>query len=367
MIDRQVFVGQYVDISAAFVRNGVPIQPQDDDVYPNYAIKDAYGSIICVGKGDLAPDGLYHANFTVPSNAVASTVDHKWTLDWEMVDTNGDSFTQEELFDVAIPDFSLADFKEQQKLVLVNFELPLVLPLPAPANDVKMYLSDTSGINTLSNPLEAILDGMYSDFYAYKTTIPAGILKARTDYIAMWRADMGVGSINTNIVKVHCVDMLAMSLISDLRMYLDKVLKPLDVYTGYRDSDLYYALLGGINYMNNVVPLTGWTIYEVYSNVQLRQPLIMAAAWWALSVQFLAEVDSTFSFGSQSVSLEVDRSSQISEAADKLKEWLDNGFKEMKKQLMNQGNGFHLALSYPTVGSSASADTAAALGVGVWR
>lgn len=294
MIERVVYVGQQIDTTVIFVEDGTVIQPVDSNLYPNYLVKDINGDVVSFGIASLNPDHSYHATFTIPIDCSISTPTNKWTIDWEMVSLNGKSYKQTEHFDVALPSFSMTDFKEQQKMTLYNFPIILHLPLPtfvSPSTISFTLTEEESGTVVFSGSPSQ--EGIYNELYVYKITVPSNTTKPSFDYHGLWSFQLN-NTTSEYFVKLYSVNAFLMSVISDLRMFLDKTLKPLDLYIGYRDSDLYYYLRYGMSYLNMLVPITDWTIDTIKSIKLIKHPLIMAAAMWGLNTQLLAEGDNSF-------------------------------------------------------------------------
>jgi hypothetical protein len=357
MIDRNCFLGQDVEITASFTESGVLVEPKDIALYPNYAVKDPNNDIVAFGVGTFdGLDNLYHAEFTIPILAPVSTVDNKWSVEWEMLGTNNKNYRFIETFDVALANFeSAAEYKEIQKLTLASSPLILSLPLQLQPSEISFTLNDLNETVLYSAPdaldppvIEApTLSGTYNNCFVYNITIPASIMTAEQEYLGVWTFEEN-GTRNF-IIKIYAINLYIMSLLSDLRMLMDKTLKPLDLYIGYRDSDLYNYLVNGRNTLNYIAPFTTWTFTNIKTMPYLSTPLLVAAAYWGLTTQYLAEVDNTFDYAGQALTLSQDHASGISDAASKMKEYLD-AFKEQKLSMIRSGQGFHLGISYPRVG-----------------
>lgn len=354
MIERVVYVGQNCDISAVFMENGLPIQPIDPVLFPNYAVFDTDGDLVSFGIGTLnTVSNSYEANFTVPLSANISTKDQKWVIEWELVDTNQKSYKYREFFDVVYPTFNEENLKEQKKVTLASLPLNLHMPIPVQATGISFNLYDMSESQVLT--VTPVQEGIYNDFYVYRITIPSGATTAGNTYSALWRFTLN-GIEKAYYTTVDSMDLTTMKLISDLRLFMDKVLKPTDLYLGYRDSDLRFFLEQGKELLNGMVQWTTWDYSFYYTTPGFKLGLIYAAAWFGLNVQFLAEGDSVFDYGGQAVTLSVDRTGYISEEIGRLWEWLDGGggaggFKTLKKNYLRAypNQNFHLGLSNPTV------------------
>ena len=356
MIDRLVYIGQNVEISSTFLDEyGNVIVPSDPNYYPNYVVKDVDGDVVSFGVGTINNvTKSYEASITIPTRAKVSTPDVKWSIRWSLVDVANKEYFQTELFDVALPNYEDTEFKEQKKLTLCTLPIVLTCPILSEPDSIIFELYDESDAVVLS--LTPTLEGIYNDLYIYNVTIPANTTTARKIYGAIWTFEIN-GLSHSSFAMLYSVSLYELGLISDLRLFIDKSLKPLDVYLGYHDSDLYFGLVNGINYLNLIPPtITQWTLDNVLENNMLRTPLIWAAASVVLNMQYLAEADAAFDYSGQAISLTVDHTSYIESKMERLRSYLDDQFAKQKSQMVNANmpgtgnlNAFHLGTSIPTV------------------
>lgn len=356
MIDRLVYVGQNVSISASFLdAYGNVIQPRDPNLFPNYVIKDTEGDIVSFGVGSLNQvSRSFEAEVTIPTRGKISTPQAKWMVRWTLEDIAGKEYVQTELFDVALPNYEDTNFKEQKKLTLNTLPLVLTCPILSEPDTITFELLNTS--NQVVFTIAPAMEGIYNDLYIYQVTIPANTMTARETYGAIWTFTLN-GVQHSVFTMVYSVSLYEMGLISDLRLFIDKSLKPLDLYIGYHDSDLYFGLINGLNYLNMIPPtITQWTLDTLLSAEVLRTPLIWSAAAFVLNMQYLAEADAVFNYSGQAVTLDVDHTSYIESKMDKLRSYLDDQFAKQKSQMVNANmpgtgnlNAIHLGLSIPSV------------------
>jgi len=347
MIDRTVYVGSTIPITATFLDdNDLPITPSDPTIYPNYVVKDINQDIVAFGVGTLdLVSNIYNASFVVPKSAIVSTPDSKWTVEWEMLSESDATYKHMEYFDVALPNFTESNYKEQQKVTLFNLPVVLSIPLESDVSNISFNLYDINDVVIFSGvPYQ---EGVYEGVYIYSVLIPANITTAGHEYSGIWTFTTTVQ--NSLFVKLYSANLYMMSLTSDLRLLVDKILKPLDLYLGYRDSDLIYSLHHGLSYLNLLVQYTDWDFNFIKSNPTFVTPLLMSAGWWLLSSQFLAQVDESFDYSGQAVSLTVDRTGGISEQMERWKSYLDEQFTMQKKHYLRGMQNFWLGVSTPTV------------------
>ncbi len=360
MIDRIVYLNSSVDVTMAFMEAGVPVIPSDPAVYPLWMVKDPMGNVVDFGVGTFnAGDNLFHASWAVPEDAPLSKDTAKWSIDWDVLSNTNIRYKSTEYFDCAHPDFDATSVKEQQKLILSTVASSLSVPVPGTPSNISFSVTNLQGdqVWTPSAGNEPANKGMYGDYYIYTVTVPANTLQGNTQYLGIWQIELG-GSTSTFIVKIFGASPYELSLVSDLRAFLDKALKPNDLIIGYKDSELLNFIYRGLDTLNQFPPPSNWTLSDI-NNLGLNSILILAAAWWGLDVQYLAEADSMFDYSGQSISLTSDRTGFIESEKSRIWEYLDGTFKIQKKNLARQGaaggsqGGYgscSLGISLPTTG-----------------
>ena len=351
MIQRSVYLGETVNATASFFEDGVLIEPTDSNLSPTYLVKDSNDGIVAFGIGTINVDNLYHCSFNISVNSPISTDEKKYTIEWDLTaKTTGKLYKASEYFDVVHPSYNVMNEKEQQKLALRVVPTVLSLPLPSVPSQISFTLYDQNQnvITFTGNTPTSV--GKYDGYFIYNVTIPANTFNDRWDYIGVFTYTIN-NSQETFVQVIHCADMWAMSKVSDMRMYLDKVMKDMDLYTGYRDSDLYFHLKSGLEMLNMVFPTTSWTWTDFQNTLNYANyALIGYACYSALRSQYLAEGDSAFDYSGQPVSLTVDRTGFIEAEIGRFESWVDNVIKPWKKdttrKMRNVGN---LALAFPSV------------------
>lgn len=349
MIPRSVYLGEQVEASATFFENGQPVQSKDPTQYPLAVVKDAEGNLVYASVSTFFPmDNSYHVTFEIPDNAILSTDEFKYSIEWELVSTLGKSYRLTEFFDVWHPSYNLTSSKEQQKLVLPFVPMELSVPLPGKPLEIKLTIyNDSNAVISTINPVNK---GIYSGYYIYTANIPANTFKENKFYAAVWSFTLG-NEESVFYQKIQCADLWAMSKISDMRMYLDKVMKDIDTYVGWRDSDLYFHLQQGLNHLNILWLPTDWTFISMKGTLSFMfNGMLTCALYSALRAQYLAEGDSAFSYSGQPVTLEIDRTGFIEAELGRLQDLIENQIKPAKIQAIKRmRNGGHLNLTYPSV------------------
>lgn len=352
MIDRVVYINQLVGFDMVFRdEDNNLVEPLTPALYPNYMVKDINNEVVAFGVGTLdSVDKVYKGEFVVPSDAKLSTPKHKWKVEWELLASNGKKYNAREFFDVTHPQFGEIDLKEQQKLTLSSSPCIITLPLPAIPESQVFDVVDGRGGSVLSNGLTPQEYGTYGDNFLYTATIPPNTMAPNNIYNVVWKFTLPGSFESVYYKKLICTDIMHLQQISDLRMYLDKVLKPLDQYTGYRDSDLYFYLQEGLAHLNMITPLTTWTHVSFSGTMSMFLPLWSTCACWvALQSQYLAEADQAFNYSGQAVQLDVDRTGYIDSQLGRLESFINERIPQIKKQLIHGMQGFHLQVTWPSV------------------
>lgn len=408
MIPNNICPGERVKASAYFVNpDGSQIQPADPYLYPVWRIIDHVGDIVISGIGTyndksrcyeaefMMPDYVeLSASYTNPSVDTSNQDNRPYMIEWEVVDIRNNSHTCRETFFVSNPLFTM-EVKEQQKITIPMASLPLSIPVVRNLSvDTQLIfqvynLSSNGSSTTATWSALPQRNGSYGEYYIYSVEIPPNTLTENEEYLGVWQfSDSPLGGriqkrINPTDDKVCtttyvdttsgtpdgypvtstsrtvftqvilCANLLIMKLLSDLRMYLDKVAKNLDIYTGYRDSELYFHLKRGAEYLNSFGLLSQWTLIDWMQNPMLKGGLywlLEGAKYSALRSQYLAEGDSTFDFSSTPVSLSVSREGFIESELSRIQDGLANQFTQTKNQLIkSQKSVGYLGLQFPGV------------------
>jgi len=347
MIPRTVYLGEEVAALASFFKNGQVIEVIDSSIYPFYTVRDTEQKFVTGGVGTLGVDNLYHATFTIPSDAAISTPEAKYVIEWEMLSITGETYILSEYFDVIHADYNEIIQKEQQNISLSFTPLKLVLPVPSEVAEVTFVVYDElSNIVYTGTVVEA---SKYSNLFIYETTIPADTLTSGKIYSGVWTFRVQE-EISVYLRKITVCDLYSLNKVSDIRMYLDKVGKSIDLYTGYRDSDLIFHLNQAVSLLNLISPITEWRLLDFTTTLKAAEyVLIQAACYSALKSQYLAEGDNAFDFSGQPVTLTVDRTQYIESELSRIQEYLENVFPLWKKQFKNRQHSSALGLTWPSV------------------
>jgi len=352
MISRTVYLGEEVRATASFFNNGIVIPSRDPSLYPYYTVRDTNQELIAGGVGTLSTDNLYHCTFFIPEHALLSTDVAKYVIEWELISPTNESFVSTEYFDVIHPTYDNIVKKEIQKITLPMTPLVLNIPLPDDPDTITFTVYNEYNVSQFTVMPQST--GLYSGFYIYTVTIPPNTFGNNRTYLGVWTFTIdNVESVY--VQKINIIDMFTMSRISDMRMYIDKVCKDVDLYVGYRDSDLVFHFQQGLNIVNTMPLITEWkpTDFINYSGLAPAiYGLTMAACLSALRAEYLAEGDNAFDYSGQPVSLTVDRTQYIESEIGRIQEYLTSEFAAFKKQFIRRQYGVNLGLAFPGVNNN---------------
>ena len=354
MIDRRVIKGQEVTAKTMFLDDeGNQLVPFDANKYPYVTVVDSNGGIISEGVAIYDPNlGEYSYTFTVPTEAPPSEGDKPYRIIWLFVDQNKREFKAVEYFDVLSGRDAYYNFdKENLKLCVCNVDFDIVIPVPIQPDEIIFNLNDGSNnIFSLSNDDIKYLGKYSDDYYFYKVEIPANTTLPHKKYHGIWKITVNA-STNYFYNLIYSIDITTVQFISELRAMLDKVMKPQNLYIGYRDSDLYFYLLEGLDLLNSIWIPTSWDLSVFLHGKLPRICLLFAGMYVALNAQYLAEGDTAFSYSGQPVTLDIDRTGFIESELGRLEDWLKNDFANLKKEAIKRGmfGGIEgsLGITYP--------------------
>lgn len=330
-------VGFYTDGSKL-----TPLIPKNPLLYPSYEILDLNG--VAIQTGVLMQDGApgeYSVSWTVPQDALLSNPNQRYAFRISIVTNVNEQAEFTHQFDVTDNKITATEDRSQTTLVLSGNEVRLMLRRTSRIdldNDGALSLRLVSG-NTSSNvyvpigpggvDLVTLANGQIAetpngDSFIYTYTIPAGSVVGNCQYIALWdiRQDLTAAQEN-QFQLIQAVTGAILNMSVQLRQLIDKYQKQQGKVQAYEDSDIVEYLNRGMDLINTRHPLTNWDISFI-AGTSFKTFVLMAAAWYGLNAQYLAEVDISFAFSGQTVTLDYDHGPMLAEAMSRFKEWLDD-------------------------------------------
>lgn len=327
----------------------VPISPS----YPSYVIYDPNGTPIQSGVGIPTTPGNYSLDWLIPKDApltyfqqapqqyndkdqgvpLTAPQSGRYRIEWVMVTAENFNVQYVEEFDVRDAAVTQSHNRELKYLTLCGkkcrilyrtTELPDLVNLTVTirGNDKCPIVSET--LNTLlpvpnQGNVKYAKDG---DSYVLYFDIPEGTTRPNTCYVILWEifeSEFDPPAIQWQVLVA--ISSLMFPMMTSLRMLIDKFQKRIGRLQAYEDSDLLEYLSQGNRMVNLGYPTTHYQLHQLPDD--LLTFVVLAAAWWGLNSQGILETDLSFNFSGQSVTMGVDRASQIDSHLSKLMEWFN--------------------------------------------
>jgi hypothetical protein len=324
----------------------IPLVPFDAARYPSYVVFDPNGTTIQTGRAEV--DGTtpnYKVPFTPAVDALLTNDDRRWRIDWFMLTESGRSVQSSELFDMRDVDITETEVKELKYLALDGAKKRMRLPLPKRPTSLTLQVSDANSQTTLlplpavfppSGPNPSLTEIQEGDRYVYVYDVAPGLLLGGVDgktYRADWTVLQTPTSEEDNIFQIIEVPPPAiLQFFPALRMGIDKFQKQRHTLQAYQDSDVYEYLRRGLQIVNGYDPVhLTWNQTTVPSQVQPYW--LLASMWWGLNAQQGLEIDLSFGFSGQSVTLDYDHASALEGYGAKMMDFINTKFGPLKKQL----------------------------------
>lgn len=321
-----------------------PIVPLDSAKFPAYTIYDINNEAVQSGIGiaEITP-GRYRAEYEVPADAELSNDESRWRIEWVMVSDDDRQVDFVEEFDIKDTVITSSETREQKFISIVDSSYRAILRQPVKAYEISLDVFSSTNIDTkiisdassLSNEIKCVTDG---DSVVYYYDINSSIIGRQTAmYSLIWKIRNTVIEPQNHTYQVlNVVTPRTLALVTSLRMIIDKFQKRLGTVQAYEDSDCVEYLDRGVELVNGHYPST----YFGYSNVPapLTVHHILYSAWYALQAQQLLGVDLGFSFSGQSVTLEYDSTSGLSDVAGRWMEFLNTTLSPAKMALVRKNS-----------------------------
>jgi hypothetical protein len=119
-------------------------------------------------------------------------------------------------------------------------------------------------------------------------------------------------------------------------MVIDKYQKRKEIVQAYMDSDIYEYLKRGLEVVNSWHPLTNYFITSVPT--PLTPYWLLAGQLWGLNAQHLMEVDLSFAFSGQTVTLDYDHTANIDTAIQRAVQFLTDHLTVAKTPLLRRSS-----------------------------
>ncbi len=302
--------GKQYTVSAKFTVKGAPavfIQP------PKWTLYNADDEEIISGAA-VHSGNVWEATFTVSNNYVVPNGKEQMVLQFEGYDKNNRSFTRD--FDITIIDAS-EDYKADG--LIYNVLSPgiikdsILLPAQIDRFTVKIFnpigaqVGDTLVFENLTTP------SRNSNGYVYEFNIP--VLNITNSvwldpYQIMIEYEGPAGS-DSELHPLYIMNMKMINTAMVLRQYLDKAkLIEIDPSLQWAPTELLQSVLEGAKFINGFPPDGTFWNMEAWPST-LDHFLMLASAFYALNMRYLAEGMQKFDFSGLNTQLTFDRTDAI--------------------------------------------------------
>jgi hypothetical protein len=332
---------------------GVAILPVDPSSYPQFSITDPEGTIIQQGVSKALNDRIYSTYFHVPVDAPLSYAGGVWRITWIMVSTNNRQI--EASLDFEVVDNVEVNEDERAYTYLVRLDRPerlLFRTMQRPA-ELEVKLLDARGDTVFSanqvanqnvpaqpDEIQEVIDGSQ---YVYWIDLP--VFTASGEYHAIWDwRETTISPLQTSMQVVRVVHKNVWKWFTPLRMMIDKLQKKQGRPQAYTDADIYEYLLRGVAFINAKYPSTSWTLASYPTICGVDSLLLAAAAVWGLRAQHIMAGELAFSYGGQTLSLDLDHTGTYSEAQSVWLQHIDDNARPAKLCVVRQGGNTSVGL-----------------------
>jgi hypothetical protein len=314
--------------------DGAPFSPLDPLVYPTVSLISPDEEVYQTGHATHMGEGRWRYVWSVPADAELANEGRLWRIDWIMVTVNGQQIQMSQNFDVV--DRIEADPTERAYLQLCLAESTerLLVKFREPQETIQLFLkgADPTQID-MSNRIVHVQQEGFHIYYADTDALSYGC------FIATWRTRASLISPWQNYIQqVRVPEDIFWIMQPGLRMLIDKVQKKDGHVQSYSDSDMYFYLQAGADYINQVVPISNWNLIMFPLSYGMGNYLLAAAAWWGLNAQYISEVELAMQYTGQTISLEVDRSAGYEAAMNRLQSYLLPGVSTLKENLLRRSS-----------------------------
>lgn len=267
--------------------------------YPSYSIINPEGDIIESGTAvsyDTA--GKYKVIFTIPDNALLSTDNDGWFIEWTMVSSDNRQLQYKENFlvvdaRVETPmDTSIIQVApEGEPFRIINYFETNPTYLKA---DIYPSKNTTTAVATIESTgmTGPISENGHIGYYADVDGFTQG------DYLIIWSyRNSELSEMSREFKTIRIIRTTILRFVDQLRILIDRFQKRQSAPNAYSDSDLIEFLNKGLEMVNawypSCDPLITWddvdgTAYPIY--------VIACAAIYGLRSQYLLENDLSFNF-----------------------------------------------------------------------
>jgi hypothetical protein len=288
---------------------------------PDFIIKTPTNQTFLAGVGTPQyQNHWYETKVTIPVNAPSSTADLSWSITWVYEDVKKTMY-----FDAVDPDLTEDEIyqRELSKFAIAgsDYHARLIIPERPTEALCNLYIGD-----------KLVIEGIDVDINDHRLGTElscdiASIFLKTNEHTLIWKTDLQDYFQNLIIAPVRML-----KYITRIRFFVDRIIKKLNEPQVYLDSDINFALFGGIDVINGWYPVT---TYAVNSMPDMLQPFItFAGIWYILNSQFMLESDLAFAYSGQAVSLDYDRTGPIESEIGRIQDYLNEHLPKAKRSAL---------------------------------
>ena len=334
--DKKSFTrNETVTFTASFFEDDagtVPVVPISQ-AYPSFVIRNPSSTLIYSGVAiSSGSEGNYKVNWTIPSDAMLSSDNDAWTIEWIMVSSDNRQLSYKENFMVV--DLSIETEEDHSIIQLVpenkSFRISNFFEMQPIEINIDIYLA-TDTDNVYASYSMADLKGPVSDrghlgYYMDIQGLSAG------DYLIIWSYRYSeISDVSREYKTIRSVKPKLLKYSDQLRILIDRFNKRQSAPNSYSDSDLIEFLNQGLAMVNNWYPVCQpYITWNTLDSSPYPIYVIAAAAVYGLKSQYLLENDLAFNFSGQTTTLDYDRTGNIDAAYNSLIEWINNNLSKTK-------------------------------------
>ena len=318
----------------------VPMVPLDSAKYPMYTIYDPNNEAIQNGVG--VPEitaGRYKTEYIVPYDAPLSNDVSRWRIEWTMISVDNRQVDFVEEFDLKDTVITASETREQKFITLYGSPYRAILRLSEQPYEVGLDVFVANNLNqkvvdnvTTAFGVKSATDG---DSIVYYYDIDASVLSKGCNFAIIWKTRNTVIDPQQFVYQnLTVITPKTLSLITCLRMLIDKLQKRLGIVQAYEDSDIVEYLSRGAELVNSVYPTTFFGFQTMPGALTVHH--LLFSGWYALQAQGLLATELGFSFSGQTVTLEHDQSSGLADVAGRWQEFLSTNLPAAKMALVRR-------------------------------
>jgi hypothetical protein len=317
--------------------------------YVNWEFMDVQGVVYSSGNAfdyqiqsnGLSNTVLARAVINIPSSTPASDVNSKYQLRYTLT-LNSDLTDQQQYFsaeNVTVIGLTTVPLGVQDAVELqgTTANMSIVIEKLYDTVAVELYQDNTLIGSTPVKDFTRVGSGYYFAASFDTTMIPASL----EAYTVIWKYSNSnePNLVYTESANLWIITPTIMGAITDVKAKINKARTTL-----YGQPDMLFppetVLLwlrrGRDNFNSGPGGFTTFTMLNAKGGV--REYWLMYTEMLAIEAQYLAEGEKAFNFAGAAISLDVDRTGFLDNAASKIQSRLDNEFKPFKQNLIIKGN-----------------------------